>query len=88
MKIDRLKKDLATAKQKAAEWQARIKDIERQITEQENLEIVQAVRSITASPEELRKILGMIQSMKEPVPNVTENNVFNKKEEEVIKNEE
>ena len=46
-------------------WQARIKDIERQITEQENLEIIQAVRSVTASPEELQKILGMIQSMKE-----------------------
>ncbi len=65
MKLDRLKAELEKAKQKAAEWQARIKDIERQITEQENLEIIQAVRNVTASPEELKKILGMIQSMKE-----------------------
>lgn len=65
MKLDRLKTELEKAKQKAAEWQARVKDIERQITEQENLEIVQAVRSVTASPEELQKILGLIQSMKE-----------------------
>ena len=65
MKLDRLKAELEKARQKAAEWQARIKDIERQITEQENLEIVQAVRSVTASPEELKTILGMIQSMKE-----------------------
>lgn len=65
MKLDRLRTELEKAKQKAAEWQARIKDIERQITEQENLEIIQAVRSVTASPEELQKILGVIQSMKE-----------------------
>ena len=44
MKLEKLKTELEKAKQKAAEWQARIKDIERQITEQENLEIVQAVR--------------------------------------------
>ena len=36
MKLDRLKAELEKARQKAAEWQARIKDIERQITEQEN----------------------------------------------------
>ena len=66
MKIDRLKADLVKAKEKAAEWQARVKDIERQITEQENLAIIQAVRGVTASPEELKDVLGLIQSMKEP----------------------
>ena len=39
-KIDRLREDLARAEEKAAEWQARVKDIRRQITEQENLERV------------------------------------------------
>lgn len=66
MKIDKLKTDLVKAREKAAEWQARVKDIERQITEQENLAIIQAVRGVTASPEELRDVLGLIQSMKEP----------------------
>ncbi len=65
MKIDRLRAELEKAKQKAVEWQARAKDIERRITEQENLEIIQAVRSITASPEDLKDILTRIQSMKE-----------------------
>ena len=65
MKLDRLKAELEKARQKAAEWQARIKDIERQITEQENLEIIQAVRGVTASPEGLKTILGRVQSMKE-----------------------
>lgn len=66
MKIDKLRADLVKAREKAAEWQARVKDIERQITEQENLAIIQAVRGVTASPEELRDVLGLIQSMKEP----------------------
>ena len=57
MKIERLKADLEKARQKAAEWQARAKDIE-------NMEIIQTVRSVTASPEELKTILGLIQSMK------------------------
>ena len=64
MKIERLKTDLEKARQKAAEWQARAKDIERQITEHENMEIIQTVRNVTASPEELKTILGLIQSMK------------------------
>ena len=64
MKIERLKADLEKARQKAAEWQARAKDIERQITEHENMEIIQTVRSVTASPEELKTILGLIQSIK------------------------
>ena len=65
MKIERLRAELEKARQKAAEWQARAKDIERQITEHENMEIIQAVRGITASPEELKTILELIQSMKE-----------------------
>lgn len=65
MKIERLKTDLEKARQKAAEWQVRVKDIERQITEHENMEIIQTVRNVTASPEELKTILGLIQSMKE-----------------------
>ena len=65
MKTERLRAELEKARQKAAEWQARAKDIERQITEHENMEIIQAVRGITASPEELKTILGLIQSMKE-----------------------
>lgn len=64
MRINRLKAELERAKQKAVEWQVRVKDLERQITEQENLEIVQAVRSVTTTPEELKKILEIIQSMK------------------------
>ena len=65
MGTDKLKTELEKAKQKVAEWQAKVKDIERRITEQENLEIVRAVRSIRVSPEELSDILGQIRSRKE-----------------------
>ena len=83
MKIERLRAELEKARQKAAEWQARAKDIERQITEHENMEIIQAVRGITASPEELQKILGMIQSMKElPQNKLTQKEETDQNEEE------
>ena len=65
-KIDTLKADLVRAKEKASEWQARVRDIERQITECENTEILQAVRSVAATPEELRAVLNMIRAVNEP----------------------
>ena len=70
-KIDRLKDELAKAKEKSSIWQARVRDIERQITEQENLTILQAVRSVAASPEELRDLLDLIRSSKEPPATTT-----------------
>lgn len=65
MKIEKLKAELEKAWQKAAEWQARARDLEKQILEQENLQIIAAVRSITVSPEELGDVLGRIRAMKE-----------------------
>ena len=64
-KKDKLRADLVRAKEKASEWQARVRDIERQITEQENLEIIQAVRSMLTAPEDLRDVLDMIRTSKE-----------------------
>src|SRR5699024_12011159 len=62
MRIDKLKAELSKAREKAAEWQARAKEIERQITELENTEILQMVRGVAASPEELRELLDRIRS--------------------------
>ena len=63
-KIDRLKEDLAKAEEKAAQWQARAKDLRRQITEIENMEIVQLVHGVAASPEELRGLLDQLRAAK------------------------
>ena len=70
-KIDTLKADLVRAKEKASEWQARVRDIERQITECENMEILQAVRSVAASPEELRDLLDLIRAVGKPPENIS-----------------
>ena len=64
-KIERLKAELVKARAKSAEWQARVRDLEKQITECENLEILQTVRGIASSPEELRGLLDMIRAAKE-----------------------
>lgn len=82
MKIDRLKTELVKAKEKAAEWQARVRDLEKQITEQENLEILQVVRGVAASPEELRGLLDMIRMAKMP-PNSASGNIENMEKEEI-----
>ncbi len=82
MTVERLRENLEKARQNAVKWQARAKDIERKITEQENMEIVQAVRGVAATPEELRTILELIKNGKE----VPQNNLM--EEEENNKNEE
>lgn len=73
-KIERLKIELARAKEKSSEWQARVRDIEKQITDCENTEILQAVRGIAASPEELRRLLDMLRAAKEPHQASTDHN--------------
>ena len=62
-KKEKLRADLVRANEKAREWQARARDIERQITECENMEILQAVRGVASSPEELRAVLDLIQTI-------------------------
>lgn len=66
MRIEKLNVEIDRARSKVTEWQARLKDLERQKTEQENLEILQVVRGVAASPEEIRDILDLIRSAKEP----------------------
>ncbi len=73
-KLEKLKTELARAKKKSGEWQARVRDIEKQITDCENTEILQAVRSIAASPEELRGLLDMLRAVKDPPQAGPDNN--------------
>lgn len=51
-KIDKLDKELKKAREKAAEWQAKVRDLEKQRQEEENSMIVQAVRSLKLTPSE------------------------------------
>lgn len=65
-RIDRLRAELVRAKEKSSQWQARVRDLERRITEQENFAIIYAVRGIAAAPEDLRALLDRLQAAQKP----------------------
>ncbi|MDO4269729.1 MAG: DUF4315 family protein [Eubacteriales bacterium] len=52
-KLEKIDKELLKAREKAAEWQAKVRDLEKQRQEEENSMIVQAVRSLKLTPSEL-----------------------------------
>ena len=76
VKRDRIRADLANAREKISQWQARARDFERQLTDLENTEILRMVHAVASSPEELRGLLDMIQAVQTP-PN---NNITDQKE--------
>ena len=51
-------KELEKAREKAAEWQAKIRELEKQKQEEENSQIVQAVRSLKLTPAQLMAFLN------------------------------
>ena len=63
MKSEKLKKSIEKLKEKMLELQIQLEDLEKQKTQAENEEIVQAVRSIKVQPEELKYVLKAIQDM-------------------------
>ena len=62
--LEETRAELAGARKQSARWQARVTELEEQVTEKENLLILRAVRSVAASPEELRGLLDMIRDAK------------------------
>lgn len=52
-KLEKIDKELEKSREKAAEWQAKIKDLEKQRQEEENSKIIQAVRALKLTPSEL-----------------------------------
>lgn len=57
-KIDRIEKEMQKTREKITEYQNKLKGLEAQKTEQENLQIVQLVRSMRVTPQELTALLG------------------------------
>ena len=53
VKIEHVNKDIDKTKEKISEFQARLRELEKQKTELENIEIVELVRGVEASPAEL-----------------------------------
>ena len=56
-KIDRINKEIAQTREKITEYQNKLKGLEAQKTEAENLEIVQLVRAMRMTPQELNAML-------------------------------
>ena len=72
-KIDRINKEIAKTREKITEYQNKLKGLEAQKTEAENLEIVQLVRAMRMTPQELNALLsgGGIPGMAAAVPEET-----------------
>ena len=66
VKRDRIRADLANAREKINQWQARARDFERQLTDLENTEILRMVHAVASSPEELRGLLDLLQTVQTP----------------------
>ena len=64
-KIERIDREIAKTREKITEYQNRLKGLEAQKTEAENLQIVQLVRSMRLSPQELTAMLSG-----EPIPGI------------------
>ena len=57
-KIERIDQEIAKTREKIAEQQEKLKDLEAQKTEAENLQIVQLVRAMRLTPQELTAMLS------------------------------
>ena len=64
-KIDRIDREIEKVREKIAEYQEKLKTLEAQKTEAENLEIIQMVRALRMTPEQLNAMLsgGTVPSM-------------------------
>ena len=65
MKIEKINEEIGKTKAKIAEDQARLRELERQKTEQENIEIVGIVRDVKMSPQELAAFVRKFKEDKE-----------------------
>ena len=57
-KIERIDREITKTREKIAEYQEKLKTLEAQKTEAENLQIVQLVRSVRMTPQELSALLS------------------------------
>ena len=69
-KLDRLGADLEKARKKRAEWDARVKDLERRYREEENSEVHEMVHAANLTPDQLAELLRMFAEDAAPKPAV------------------
>ena len=64
-KINRIDKEMKKTREKITEYQNKLKELQAQKTEAENLQIVQMVRSMRLTPQELSQLLKS-----DPIPGI------------------
>lgn len=79
-KLDRLGSELSKARKKKAEWDAKVKDLERRYREEENSEIHDMVHAANLTPDQLAELLQMFADDAAPKPEIIEK--INKEEQQ------
>lgn len=69
-KLERLGAELSKARKKKADWEARVKDLERRYREEENSEIHEMVHAANMTPDQLAELLRMVAKDSAPKPEV------------------
>lgn len=64
-RIVKIQEEWERLRKKVSLYQTRMRELERKKTELENMNIVQVVRGIEVSPEELKEVMMMIRSRKQ-----------------------
>lgn len=65
-KMERIDREMQKTREKITEYQNKLKELAAQKTETENLQIIQLVRSMRVTPQELTAMLSG-----EPIPGIT-----------------
>ena len=78
-KLDKIGADLEKARRKRAEWDAKVKDLERRYREEENSEIHELVHAANLTPDQLSELLSMFAGDMVPKPEII--NSMNEQEE-------
>ena len=78
-KLERIGSDLEKARRKRAEWDAKVKDLERRYREEENSEIHELVHAANLTPDQLSELLRMFAADMVPKPETI--NSMNEQEE-------
>ena len=69
-KLDKLGAELEKARKKRAEWDAKVKDLERRYQEEENTEIHDLVHAANLNTDQLGELLRMFASDMIPKPEI------------------
>lgn len=66
-KLEKLGAELAKARRKKAEWETRVKELERRYQQEENTEIHEMVHAANLTPDQLSQLLKRFAE--QPLPN-------------------